>query len=86
MKKFQNSEQKECYELNRRKDVSLIFMPGNEVTPYAVVCNLDYERGDWRNDNYTEGVSNAQRYKSIGNGWTVEVIAHILKHIKEVKG
>ena len=32
-------------------------------------------------DNYTEGVSNTQRYKMIGNGWTVDVIAHILKGI-----
>lgn len=30
-------------------------------------------------DGYTEGVSNTQRYKMIGNGWTVDVIAHILK-------
>lgn len=29
--------------------------------------------------NYTEGVSPTQRYKGIGNGWTVDVIAHILK-------
>ena len=29
-------------------------------------------------DNYTEGVSNTQRYKMLGNGWTVEVIKHIL--------
>lgn len=28
---------------------------------------------------YTEGVSNSQRYKMLGNGWTVDVIAHILK-------
>lgn len=27
---------------------------------------------------YTEGVSNTQRYKMLGNGWTVDVIAHIL--------
>ena len=32
--------------------------------------------------SYTEGVSNTQRYKSIGNGWTVNVIVYILKHIK----
>jgi DNA (cytosine-5)-methyltransferase 3A len=31
---------------------------------------------------YTEGVSNTQRYKMIGNGWTVDVIAHILKGIQ----
>lgn len=34
-------------------------------------------------DNYTEGVSNSQRYKTIGNGWTVDVIAHIFKNIPE---
>jgi len=26
-------------------------------------------------------ISNTQRYKIIGNGWTIDVIAHILKHI-----
>jgi len=30
---------------------------------------------------YTEGVSNTQRYKMLGNGWTVEVIAHILRYM-----
>lgn len=30
-------------------------------------------------DNYTDGVSNTQRYKMIGNGWTVDAIAHIFK-------
>lgn len=29
-------------------------------------------------DGYTEGVSNTQRYKALGNGWTAEVIIHIL--------
>jgi len=33
-------------------------------------------------DNYTNHVSNAQRYKLIGNGWTVDVIAHIFKNLK----
>jgi DNA-cytosine methyltransferase len=32
--------------------------------------------------NYTAGVSDTQRYKMIGNGWTVDVIAHIFKNIK----
>ena len=30
-------------------------------------------------DNYTEGLSNTQRYKALGNGWTVSVIEHIFK-------
>lgn len=33
-------------------------------------------------DNYTAGISNTQRYKCIGNGWTVDVIAHILEELK----
>lgn len=33
-------------------------------------------------DGYTEGVSNTQRYKMLGNGWTVDVIAHIFKGIE----
>lgn len=37
------------------------------------------ERLQTLDDNYTEGVSNTQRYKMIGNGWTVESIVHILK-------
>ena len=33
-------------------------------------------------DNYTNHVSNTQRYKMLGNGWTIEIITHILKNIK----
>ena len=36
-------------------------------------------------DNYTQGISNNQRYKMIGNGWTVDVICHILKGLKKNK-
>lgn len=32
-------------------------------------------------DNYTEWVSNTQRYKMLWNGWTVDVIAHIFSYI-----
>ena len=34
-------------------------------------------------ENYTDCVSNTQRYKMLGNGWTVDVIAHIFKNLKE---
>ena len=43
---------------------------------------LECERLQTLPDNYTEGVSEAQRYKGIGNGWTVDVIAHILSYLK----
>ena len=44
---------------------------------------IEAERLQTLPDNYTEGISNTQRYKCIGNGWTVDVIAHILKSIYE---
>ena len=34
-------------------------------------------------DNYTNHVSNTQRYKMLGNGWTIEVITHILNNLHE---
>lgn len=45
---------------------------------------VEAERLQTLPDNYTEGISNMQRYKCIGNGWTVDVIAHILNGLKEV--
>jgi DNA-cytosine methyltransferase len=33
-------------------------------------------------DNYTDCVSDTQRYKSTGNGWQVDTILHIFKNIK----
>jgi len=40
---------------------------------------LEYERLQTLPDNYTAGMSDGARYKAIGNGWTVDVIAYILK-------
>ncbi|MCQ2957280.1 MAG: DNA cytosine methyltransferase [Candidatus Gastranaerophilales bacterium] len=46
---------------------------------------VECERLQTLPDGYTEGVSNTQRYKAIGNGWTVDVIAHIFSFLKEEK-
>lgn len=43
---------------------------------------LECERLQTLPEDYTEGISQTQRYRAIGNGWTVDVIAHILKEIK----
>ena len=40
---------------------------------------IECERLQTLPDGFTEGVSDTQRYKCLGNGWTVDVIAHILK-------
>jgi DNA (cytosine-5)-methyltransferase 3A len=42
---------------------------------------IECERLQTLPDNYTKGVSNAQRYKMLGNGWTVDVISHILSYL-----
>lgn len=39
---------------------------------------IECERLQTLPDGYTSMVSNAQRYKCLGNGWTAEVIIHIL--------
>jgi len=40
---------------------------------------IECERLQTLPDNYTQGISDTQRYKVLGNGWTVDVIAHIFK-------
>ena len=42
---------------------------------------IECERLQTVPDNYTNQVSNTQRYKMLGNGWTVDVIAHIFKNL-----
>ena len=49
---------------------------------YYVATPIECERLQSLPDNYTFGISNPQRYKCIGNGWTVDVIAHIFKGLK----
>jgi DNA-cytosine methyltransferase len=48
---------------------------------YRRLTPLECERLQGMVDNYTEGVSDTQRYKMIGNGFTIPVIAHLLKNI-----
>lgn len=43
---------------------------------------LECERLQTVADNYTNHVSDSQRYKMLGNGWTVDVIAHIFSYLK----
>jgi len=45
------------------------------------ISPLECERLQTLPDNYTSMISNTQRYKTIGNGWTVDVIAHIFSYM-----
>lgn len=42
---------------------------------------LECERLQTLPDNYTAWIEKAERYKMLGNGWTVDIIAHIFKSI-----
>lgn len=48
---------------------------------YRKLTPLECERLQTVPDNYTSCVSTGQRYKMLGNGWTVDVIAHIMSFI-----
>lgn len=54
-------------------------------TPYATrrYTTIECERLQTLPEKYTSCVSNSQRFKMIGNGWTVDVIAHIFKELGE---
>jgi DNA-cytosine methyltransferase len=54
----------------------------NDNLSWRKLTPLECERLQTVPDNYTHHVSNTQRYKMLGNGWTVEVIAHILNNIE----
>ena len=44
---------------------------------------VECERLQTLPDDYTAGISDTNRIKALGNGWTVDVIAHIFKGLKE---
>jgi site-specific DNA-cytosine methylase len=50
-------------------------------TTWRKLTPMECERLQTLPDNYTEGVSNTQRYKALGNGWTVDIISHIFANI-----
>lgn len=52
-----------------------------ERTSIRKLTCIECERLQSLPDNYTEGVSNTQRYKALGNAFNVDVIAHILKQL-----
>lgn len=49
---------------------------------YRKLTPVECERLQTIPDNWTDCVSNTQRYKSIGNGWTIDVLAHIFSFLK----
>lgn len=50
---------------------------------YRKLTPVECERLQGLPDNYTNHVSNTQRYKMLGNGWQVDTIVHILQALKQ---
>ncbi len=68
---------------NTQKKVLLLEkVEGGYMVRVRKLTPLEYERLQTLPDHYTAGVADGHRYNALGNGWTVDVIAHIFTHIK----
>lgn len=82
-KRYANINGDKCQCLTARSEPSWNCQYICEDGKYRHLTPIEYERMQTLPDNYTAGVPNRERYKALGNGWTVDVIAHILKGLKK---
>ena len=89
---------KEVYNLNSKCNTLMCDGNGGNIQKKVYqdgrcrkLTPLEYERLQTLPDNYTlygqfengiKTISNSKRYNGCGNGWTVDVIVHILKELK----
>ena len=64
-----------CLDTGNTNAVEIVNSRIRRLTP------IECERLQTVADNYTNYVSDSQRYKMLGNGWTVSVVSHIFKYI-----
>ena len=55
----------------------------DEGTTWRKLSPVECERLQTVPDGYTDHVSNTQRYKMLGNGWTVDVVKHLFKGLQQ---
>lgn len=84
---FRHDGKTNCLTTVAKDNVVVPFTKPNRVPVdeffFRYITPLECERLQCVPDNYSSIVSNSQRYRMCGNGWTVDVIAHILKNIKD---
>lgn len=85
-----HKQAKEVYGLNHKCNTLLCDGNGGNLVKKIYQDNrvrkltpLEYERLQTLPDYYTDCVADSRRYTAIGNGWTVDVIAHIFKSLFE---
>lgn len=76
------------YRINKKFKANCIVATSSELDNvldkqynYRKLTLTEMERLQTLPDGYTEGISDNQRRKAIGNGWTVDIIAHIFRHL-----
>jgi len=74
-----NSEK--SYTLTTHKTHPKNYYLNEDKSQYTNLTVTEFERLQTLPDGYTKGVADVHRYKAIGNGWTVDVVAHILRYI-----
>ena len=84
-----HKQAKEVYNLNGKCNTLLCDGNGGNLQKKVYqngkcrkLMPIEYERLQTLPDNYTDCVSDSRRYTAIGNGWTIDVIAHIFKGLK----
>lgn len=55
---------------------------GDNIESARQLTPLEWERLQTVPDNYTDCISDTHRFNTLGNGWTVDVIAHIFSSLK----
>ena len=75
---FKGGNLKNYFEKHRRH---LVFL-NEELTEFRKLTPAECERLQTVPEGYTAHTSNTQRYKMLGNGWTVDVIAHLFNGMK----
>lgn len=79
----------------RNKQITIVFKKSPDKSPYTFDVNIpdgrynirainrnESERLQTLPDNYTRVISESRACECLGNGWTVDVIAHIFKNLK----
>lgn len=81
---------KEVYNINNKCNTLLCDGNGGNLVKKIYQDNrirklmpIEYERLQTLPDSYTVCLSDSRRYSAIGNGWTVDVIAHIFSFLPE---
>lgn len=68
-----------AYAGGRTRGISI----SNDTGHWRKLTPVELERLQTVPDDYTKDISNNQRAKALGNGWTVDVIAHIFQGLKQ---